>query len=344
MADDEPRYLRRQKPLEIKRRKFGRKAWVTYLRAAGWTVVGMACAYSAYAAGHFLYSAREMALVHPEQVQVKGNQYVAAGSVREIFAADRGRSVLRVPLDARRRELESIAWVEHATVGRALPNLIQVEIVERTPVAFLRQGSDLALVDAHGVILDRPLKGRFRFPVVSGISAAMAADERESRMAMYSAFAQQIDAARPDALDKVSEVDLSDVNDVRATITGLPGSGASAANSANASGGSAWTATAATPVLIHFGESDFEGKYRTLTENIAQWRAAAGRVDSVDLRFSREAVVNPDTTVVAQTPAQKQETVAVATAPPLAHAGAAHSAALSKPAHKRRHKAAKRAA
>ena len=46
--------------------------------------------------------------------------------------------------------------------------------------------------------------------------------------------------------------------------------------------------------LVHFGDSDFEAKYQTLIENIGQWRAKAGRVESVDLRFSREAVVNPD--------------------------------------------------
>ena len=36
LADEEPKYLRRQKPLEIKRRKFGRKAWKTYLRVTLW--------------------------------------------------------------------------------------------------------------------------------------------------------------------------------------------------------------------------------------------------------------------------------------------------------------------
>ena len=56
------------------------------------------------------------------------------------------------------------------------------------------------------------------------------------------------------------------------------------------------------PLLVHFGDSDFEAKYRTLLENIGQWRATAGRVESVDLRFSREAVVNPDTTLLAQHP------------------------------------------
>src|SRR5579872_5510007 len=35
LADDEPRYLRRQKPLEIRRRKFGRKSWPAYRR---WTL------------------------------------------------------------------------------------------------------------------------------------------------------------------------------------------------------------------------------------------------------------------------------------------------------------------
>ena len=89
----------------------------------------------------------------------------------DIFRADRGRSVLRIPLDERRRQLESIPWVEQATVRRALPHTIQVEIVERTPIAFLREGSEMSLVDVHGVILDRPLQGNFHFPVVTGMNS-----------------------------------------------------------------------------------------------------------------------------------------------------------------------------
>lgn len=272
-----------------------------------------------------------MALLHPEQVDVAGNQYVARPRLLEIFSLDRGRSVLRVPLDARRRQLESIPWVEHATVRRALPNHLQVEVVERTPIAFLRQGSDLALVDAHGVILERPLQARLRFPVVSGVSADMAADDRESRMQLYAGFAQQVDAARPGALDHVSEVDLSDPNDLRATISG-PGKAGATPNSAS----TAWDAAAA-PILVHFGDTDFEGKYRTFVENIGQWRAAAGRVDSVDLRFSREAVVNPDTSVVAPQPALPQKAATASVAAP-------HRAPQPRRAHRRSRHGAKRAA
>ena len=54
LADEEPKYLRRQKPLEIKRRKFGRKAWMTYLRVSLWIAAGLAAAGMAYVVANFL--------------------------------------------------------------------------------------------------------------------------------------------------------------------------------------------------------------------------------------------------------------------------------------------------
>ena len=164
-------------------------------------------------------------------------------SVREIFRVDRGHSVLRIPLAERRRQIETLPWVEQASVLRALPNTIKVEIVERTPIAFLRDGSDLALVDVHGVILDRPLKGDFHFPVITGMSSEMPIEERELRMQLFASFAQQVEAARGGAMDQVSEVDLSEAKDLRATITGLQSGGSNGANSASgdARGAGEWS-------------------------------------------------------------------------------------------------------
>ena len=70
LADEEPKYLRRQKPLEIKRRKFGKKAWKMYLRVTFWCVIALAAAATGYALGHYLLVSPEMALIHSEQVQV----------------------------------------------------------------------------------------------------------------------------------------------------------------------------------------------------------------------------------------------------------------------------------
>ena len=303
LADEEPKYLRRQKPLEIKRRKFGRKAWMTYLRVSLWILAVLALVGMAYVAENFLFHAPAMALLKPDQIHIAGNHYVQPANVLGIFAADRNHSVLRIPLDQRRKQIESLPWVEQAAVRRALPNHIEVEITERTPIAFLRDGSEMNLVDAYGMILERPLKGDFHFPVVSGVSSEMPIDEREKRMGLFAGFVQQIQAAHPGATEQVSEVDLSDAEDLRATLTGLPG----------VTSGD-WGQTE-TPLLVHFGDSDFEAKYRTLLDNIGQWRATAGRVESVDLRFSREAVVNPENVSGAPQPSTHKSAEGVAAAP-----------------------------
>ena len=272
-----------------------------------WAAMGLAGAWVGYDFGHFLLTSPEMSLVHPEQVEVAGNRYVPRQSVLEIFAADRNHSVLRIPIAERRRQLEAVPWVEQASVHRVLPNTIQVGIVERTPIAFLRDGSDMSLVDIHGVIFEPPLAGKFHFPVLTGISAAMPQQDREKRTQLFAGFTQQLESARVGALEQVSEVDVSDDQDLRATLTGLQQADTPAGSSPTASSGtpSAGWGQSDEPVLVHFGASDFQAKYQTLIEKIGGWRAKTGRVESVDLRFSGQAVVNPDMSAAVQERSQK---------------------------------------
>lgn len=278
LAEDEPKYLRRQKPVEIRKRKFTRKTWSLYRRILVGGISAIAAGLLLYAAlNYFLYSPSVM-LVSADQISIEGNRFAPREAIVEKFSADLGRSVVRIPLDARRKAIESLPWVEQARVQRVLPNHIRVEITERTPVAFLRTASDLSLVDSHGAIFERPLEGDFRFPVVSGIADSLPLEQRAQRMNSYIQFMKEIELTQPGADDRISEVDLSDASDVRATLAGL---GADSVN--------------APPVLVHFGDSDFGNRYHLLASNIDQWRANAGSVDSIDLRFARQVVVNPET-------------------------------------------------
>jgi cell division protein FtsQ len=276
LADEEPRYLRRQKPVEIRRRKFGRRNWPAYRRwlFAGACVLGGG--WLVYAGARFFLFSPRVALASEDQIEITGNRYVNRALITEKFAPDFGRSILQVPLDARRASLEAIPWIEQASVERALPNRLRVELTERTPVAFLRAGNQLTLVDENGVILDRPLEGDFHFPVAIGFDETMPRPDREKRMRLFVTFMNEIDLAHPGASDQVSEVNLADAQDLRAALAGLPGLEDEA------------------PVQVHFGDGDFGGKYRLLLDNIGQWRASAGRVESVDLRFARQVVVNPE--------------------------------------------------
>jgi len=285
LAEEEPKYLRRQKPVEIRKRKFSRKAWPLYRRVLAGGIAALVSGFVLYQAGiYFLFSPSVM-IESADQVEIQGNRFVSADAIVEKFSADMHHSVVRVPLGERRKALESLPWIERADVQRVLPNRIRVEITERTPVAFLRGPNDLSLMDAYGVILDRPVEGEFRFPVVSGVGESMPRDVREQRMKRFVQFMKEIEQGQPGADDRISEVDLSDATDVRATLTGLGAGGAAAGY--------------ASPILVHFGDSDFANRYHLLAENVDQWRASAGRVDSVDLRFARQVVVNPEARTVA---------------------------------------------
>src|SRR5580704_9830348 len=276
LADDEPRYLRRQKPLEIRRRKFGKKSWPAYRR---WTLIAagiLTAGFLGYESVRFLLFSPSVEFADLYQVEITGSQFVGRAAVTDVFTPDLGKSILRVPLDARRKEIESIPWVQEAAVQRTLPDRIRVELLERTPVAFLRTGNELQLVDASGVLLERPLEASFHFPVVSGFDDTTPIADRKERMTLFAEFMKELELAHPGAGEQVSEVDFSDAQDVRAMLADLPG------------------LEGQYPIWVHFGNGDFVNKYGLLNENVAQWRASAGRVESVDLRFSKQVVVNPE--------------------------------------------------
>ncbi len=277
VTDEEPRYLRRQKPVEIRRKKLGGKTWPFYRRVFVWTLVGGAVVAGVVFAVRFALYSPQMLLLKPDQISVAGNHIVPREEVLKLFVRDRNRSVLRIPLDARRSLLLEVPWVEEASVQRILPNHLRVEITERTPIAFFRNGMELTLIDAQGVLLDRPDGEDFHFPIVTGLSENMAREERAKRMQTYQEFVKALELVKPESTDRVSELDLGNPRDLRAVLTGL------------ASG------DAAQAVTVHFGQGDFTGKYRMLIENFAQWQANAGRVQSIDLQYARQVVVNSDT-------------------------------------------------
>ena len=276
VENDEPRYLRRQKPVEIRRKRFAGKNLSLFRNIFVWTIIAACLGVVAYVAGDFLLHSPKVLLLKPEQVEVTGNHIVSREAVLAPFYKDRGRSVLRIPLDTRRSEVEQISWVQSASVQRILPNHVRIDISERTPIAFVRNGSDLALIDEFGVILDRPRGEDLHFPIVTGLADTMPRVERQKRMQTFQEFMKDADLVRSGSSEHVSELDLGNPRDLRVVMAGFPGANASQA------------------VTIHFGSSEFTGKYRMLVENFPQWQSNAGCVQSVDLQYARQVVLNPD--------------------------------------------------
>ena len=116
LAEEEPKYLRRQKPVEIRKRKFSRKAWPLYRRVLVGGIAALAVGFALYEAGELLpVFSRRACWRAPTRLRFKGNRFVPRDAIAEKFSADMGRSVVRVPLDGAPR------GAGNAAVGGAGP-------------------------------------------------------------------------------------------------------------------------------------------------------------------------------------------------------------------------------
>jgi cell division protein FtsQ len=215
-------------------------------------------------------------------IQFMGNTQVTRSELLSVFGSDLGRNIFFIPLSQRRTALEQLPWVEHATVMRLLPDQLRVAIVERTPVAFVRQGNTIGLVDAHGVLLRLPAAAmaarHYSFPVVTGIAATDPLSVRAARMHLYQQFISDLDSGGSKVSNQLSEVDISDPEDIWAL---LPAQG--------------------NDIQVHFGDSDFLDRYRSYQQHLPEWRQQYPHLASVDMRYENQVVLD----MAQQTPAAK---------------------------------------
>jgi cell division protein FtsQ len=233
-------------------------------------------------------------------IETVGNTHLTRAQVLSVFGEDVERNIFKVPLAQRRADLERLPWVQHATVMRLLPNTLRVSVVERMPVAFVRQGSWIGLVDSSGVLLDIPADApgdpHYSFPVLTGISANDPLSTRAARMEIYGRFMKELDSSGEKVTDTLSEVDVSSPEDVKALIP-----------------------SGSKDILVHFGDTDFLKRYRHFQEYLPDWKRQYADLASADMRYDREVVLEmaqgkgvPSTDIVASNPKDVVQPVAKA--------------------------------
>ncbi|HZQ92339.1 MAG TPA: FtsQ-type POTRA domain-containing protein [Terriglobales bacterium] len=272
-VEEESPFLRGQKRVPVRRGPLPRKA-ANRLRQG---VIALACATVLAWGGYQLYSygthSWRFRMESSDDVQLAGLENVSKPQVMEVFAADLGRNIFFVPLAERRRQLEEIPWVESATVMRLLPHRISVKIRERTPVAFAQVGSRIQLIDAGGVLMELPARSqkKYSFPVLVGMGANEPLSTRAARMRIFTRVMRELDSEGARYSQDISEMDLSDPADVRVTVPDDDGA-----------------------VFVHLGDANFLERFKIYKAHVQQWRAQFQKLSSVDLRYERQVIVNPD--------------------------------------------------
>ena len=206
-----------------------------------------------------------------DNIEVAGMQNVTKAQIMEVMGADIGRNIFFIPLAQQKAQLEQIPWVESASVMRFVPNRLKVEIHERTPVAFARVGPRMFLIDAGGTLMELTPKHNYSFPVILGMNPGEPLSTRAPRMKAYEEMVRDLDSGGARYSQDLSEVDLSDLEDVKVRVNDPAGD-----------------------VLVHLGSSDYLRRYKIYVSHAQGWRQQFQKLESVDLRYDNQIIVNPD--------------------------------------------------
>ena len=247
---------------------------------------------SAYLLKNYLDRDARFRIAGAGNIAVSGLTEVSRAEMLPVFGEDIGRNIFFVPLSERRRQLEQLPWVERATVMRLLPDQIRVSVVERQPVAFVRMGQQIGLVDANGVLLTMPAaimaQRHYSFPVVTGFDAHDTLASRKARMAVYQRLLAELDSNGQQLSEQISEIDLTDLADAKVLMPVQGGD-----------------------ILAHFGEDQFLERYQRYKAHISEWRQQYPKLAAVDLRYEQQVVLEMAAgTSVAQAAADEQSAAA----------------------------------
>jgi cell division protein FtsQ len=272
-VEQESPFLRGQKRVSVRRGSLPKKtatriAWAVVVAAV--LLLGSVATAAAYHYGEHSWRFR---VESSDDIEVAGLDSVSKSQVMEVMGGDIGRNIFFIPLAERQAQLEQIPWVESASVMRFVPNHIMVEIHERTPIAFARVGSRILLVDHAGILMELPPPGKkkFSFPVILGMNPGEPISTRGPRMKIYNDLVSQLDAGGAHYSQELSEVDLSDPDDVKVLADDPTGA-----------------------VLVHLGSSTYLDRYKIYKTHLQEWRQQFDKLESVDLRYDHQIIVNPD--------------------------------------------------
>jgi len=206
--------------------------------------------------------------------EIRGLHYVPESlvmmKVKEF--EDLHKNLFTLDINQLRRSIEVLPWVREAIVQRTFPDKLTIQIQERIPIAFVRTEQGMSLVDEEGILLEcsADTLSAFDFPVISGLEPGLdqeSINRNKRRTALYRFLIQSLDMNGAGLSRDISEIYLEDLGN----ISVIPSEDT---------------------ILVHLGTESLQEKFRRYLAMSRELKQKYPRLDSVDLRYHNQVVIN----------------------------------------------------
>lgn len=197
------------------------------------------------------------------QLQIGGTAQVATEEIAKALAPLRGRHLLGLSLADIEGRLTENRWVKSAAIRKELPDRLVVQIEERQPAALLRREAGIFYVDVDGFVIGAyDLAGPVDLVLVSVAPGATL------QVSQALDLAASLERLAPESMEGLSEIEVLGQGDYRIFTAGLD-----------------------FPILV--STDKVEQQMIKLAAVLPEISRRFDTVEAVDLRFSRQIVIQP---------------------------------------------------
>jgi cell division protein FtsQ len=119
-----------------------------------------------------LGSVTAVAGLRVNDVVIQGRANTPEPLLRAAIGVNKGDPILGFSVEQARQRIESLSWVEQATIERQLPGTVVVNLKERRPFAVWQNQGKFVLIDRNGQVVANENVAEFRtLPLVVGPGA-----------------------------------------------------------------------------------------------------------------------------------------------------------------------------
>ena len=105
------------------------------------------------------------------QLDITGASPKVSEMIRHRLRINSKTSILDVSTKEVYNKVISISWIKEAIIKKHLPNVLQIQITETTPIAIYQQDGRSVLIDKDGKFLEEVQTKYNQLPLVSGMNA-----------------------------------------------------------------------------------------------------------------------------------------------------------------------------
>lgn len=130
------------------------------------------------------------------EIVATGRNQTQPETILKVIGVKIGDPIFNLDLAATKTALETLPWVETATVLRRLPGKILIDITERTPAALWQNNKQFYLIDKNGHVLDVHIQNEFKdLPLIVGSDAPEAVSDILMLLTAEPEISKRLDAA-----------------------------------------------------------------------------------------------------------------------------------------------------